>query len=234
MKIKLLILLLATPLAFCNALDNAFTPDDNTLSLWVFDAGSGDKVANKTFPGIVGEFSGGVKWIKDDVGTGLEFNGENGQINIPKGDFISIAANSPFTMDILVRVPPDATLVGSIYKSGSNIQIEYRNAVFTICSSFWDMTESKSVVIKGKTPVNDGKPHRITLIRDVDNEKLIQFVDGKFDRESPCPKTASFRIPHVATIGGEAVQTPNLNRRPENFQGVIYSIHISKIARIAL
>jgi hypothetical protein len=32
----------------------------------------------------------------------------------------------------------------------------------------------------------------------------------------------------------EEMQTPNLKRRPENSQGVIYAIHISKIVRIAL
>jgi len=50
--------------------------DDNTIALWLFNEGQGDKITDASKNGHNGVFKGNPKWVKAKYGSGLQFPGD--------------------------------------------------------------------------------------------------------------------------------------------------------------
>lgn len=56
--------------------------DTNTImGMWLFDEGEGDAAIDSSGKGNDGTLKGGIKWVKGQYGTALEFNGVDSYVN---------------------------------------------------------------------------------------------------------------------------------------------------------
>ena len=207
----------------CLAAGNPFSVSYRTLSLWTLSEGGGDTVSNQINQSHQGKLAGNVRWTEDACGKGLLFDGATGKVLI-SGPMESVTgAKQPFTLDALIK-PTNSDVTQRIWYGGS-LGLEVRsNGV--VWFSVKDQTSGEFMELQGTEKVIDGQCHRITVERNVRDNKLTLYVDAQIDVSIDCPPTVRFTIPGSAIMGGVAQDPPN--RKGEYYSGVIYGIHLSR------
>lgn len=203
------------------------TPDYRTVSLWKLDTGSGTVVVDKADLSGKGEIAGNARWVEDDCGKGIEFDGATAKILVEGGGDVTFGVGESFTIDAVVRSRKSGVTQRIWYAGQAGLEVRTDGVVWF---NAWNSTAQRTLTVEGKKKITDGACHRVTAVRDVGQGKLSLYVDGELDASTDCPVVAEFPLPGPVVIGGEAAEPTT--RKGEYFSGTIYKIHISRGVRL--
>jgi len=228
---SLFMLLFFTLPLISGAGENPWKEDKNTITLWNLDEGNGGITCSQLNREHPGRLLGGVKWVKGDFGTGLEFDGNSGKVIIEGAPTEKIEPGQPFTLDVLVKPRPgkeSGTM--QVYQSAPALGLEIRGRENgEVWFNIDDAVSRTPILCRGKKNVCDDIWHRITVTKDPVRKKIYMYIDNELDGQVSYPDNAIFFVPGTISIGGEFSDTTV--RRGEFFCGIIDRIHVSRAER---
>lgn len=153
--------------------------DKNTVGIWIFDEGKGEKVKDLTDNHNDGKIQGDVKWVKGKFGTALEFNG-NGSVIVP---------NSP-SLNITEQITIEAWITFSDAGKGQDMVIARIEPSYSLQKFNNDQIEGWVSIAgwKGVRGLAGGqvlKPNTWYHVAfSYDGKVLKTYVNGELDREN--------------------------------------------------
>jgi len=154
----------------------------NAAGIWLFDEGSGDTARDSSVNKNNGTLKGGVKWVDGKFGKALEFDGKDGNVEVPDNDTLNVTA---ITLVAWVKSEAKQLLDGNaiVYKKPSYIL------------QYWSTTINPGVFVGGQwcgsgwlpqAVMWDNDWHHVALTYDGSIQKF--YVDGVFKGDNAACK----------------------------------------------
>ena len=211
-------------LSFVNATVEARI-DENTVAVWLFEAGVGDIVEDLSGNGHDGKFEGDPKWVDAKFGKGLRIPGDaSGYVVVESKKDLE---PEELTIEALVKPEkPTGKWQGIVCKqqagcTNRNYGIWVHNTNNVLHAQI-GAGGGCDFSIDGPTVITDNQWHYLAFTFDGKTGRV--YVDGKLEAEKPFGNPP-FQSDDPITIG-----VPNLNNA-NGFLGVIDEIRISNVAR---
>jgi hypothetical protein len=144
----------------------------NAAGIWLFDEGSGDTARDSSVNKNNGTLKGGVKWVDGKFGKALEFDGKDGNVEVPDSDSLDVTA---VTLAAWVKSESKQLLDGNV--------IVYKLASYV--HQYWSTTINPGVFVGAKwcgsgwlpqAVMWDNDWHLVALTYDGSIQKF--YVDG--------------------------------------------------------
>jgi len=205
--------------------------DPNTVGLWHFEEGQGNKVADSSGNGHDGEATDGAKWIPDGkFGKAMEFDGVSSYVEIPASDKLDLIE---FTVELWFRAESiDGTraVLGhgeSFDTDKAQYIIELNDAQNPNKVQVWYEAENDDDTYVGSTTdIALGVWYFFAATRD-ENGTINVYLDGELEATTEQPVPPAF-IDHIVTIG---CRTNEPNVYQDYFHGAVDEVRISNVAR---
>ncbi len=196
-----------------------------TLYVWHFDEGKGNKTEDET-AGLVGEFTGDIKWAEGISGSAVEMAGEVG-----KADFIEVAHSDEIDIDeaitMMAWVYPEELPGGGqenkftiFYKNTYYLQIEPGEG--KLAYYFYETSNPGYHISDGKIKAKEWSHVAVVW----DGSKAGFYINGESDGTSIAQKGPGLsRADKSLRFGGE-----NNGCCPRFFQGRIDELMLANYA----
>jgi len=161
--------------------------DPDVAGIWLFDEDEGEVATDSSGNGNDGVIMGGVQWTGEGkFGGALEFNGEDGWVEVPDDDSLEFPAGVDFTLACWLKVTtPEATPPMIVAKNYQPAEVRPWYALYYADQSkaatgnvslFLRDDAGTSFNIASTTNIEDGEWHHIAGTREKGTLRL--YVDG--------------------------------------------------------
>jgi len=163
--------------------------------IWLFDEGSGNTARDSSVSKNNGTLKGGVKWVDGKFGKALEFDGKDGNVEVPDSDTLDVTA---ITLVAWVKSEAKQLLDGNV--------IVYKLSSYVL--QYWSATINPGVFVGGQwcgsgwlpqAVMWDNDWHLVALTYDGTTQRF--YVDGVFSGDNATCKGKIDITTNSLTIG---------------------------------
>jgi len=176
MRVKCVLITMVVLFAVGMLADLSYAKIDpkTAAGIWLFDEGSGNTARDSSVNKNNGTLKGGVKWVDGKFGKALEFDGKDGNVEVPDNDTLNVTA---VTLAAWVKSEAKQLLDGNV--------IVYKLASYVL--QYWSTTINPGVFVGGQwcgsgwlpqAVMWDNDWHHVALTYDGSIQKF--YVDGVF------------------------------------------------------
>ncbi len=170
----------------------AISAEEKPVGVWLFDEDTGDVAEDISGNKHDGDILGGVKWTKDGrFGGALEFDGNDGSVEVPDHADLQFPKNTDFTLTCWLKIttpePSPPMMVAKNYQPAQVLPwyalyyADQGKAATGDVSLFLRDAGGTSFHIAAGSKVDDDQWHHIVGVRDGD--KIILYLDGEAKAE---------------------------------------------------
>lgn len=168
--------------------DSVSAADPDVAGIWLFDEDTGDVAEDSSGNGNNDAIIGGVEWTADGkFGGALDFNGDDGWVEVPDDDSVEFPAGVDFTLACWLRVTtPEGSppmIIAKNYHTTSQMLpwygLYYADAAKQATGNIGLFLRDESAAnfhIASISKIDDGEWHHIAGIREGGTLRL--YVDG--------------------------------------------------------
>ena len=205
--------------------------DKNTVGLWTFESGKGQKVIDISDNGFDGKIVGKAKWIPEGrFGGALSFDGKSSYVEIPKQKAFDL---TEFTIELWFWAESiDGTR--AVFAGGESFDTDKAQYVCEIIDGenpnkiqlWYEADDDADTYVGSKTEIKTKQWYFFAVSRDKSGNIKI-YINGKLEtqRQQPIPPA---NINHPITIG---CRTNSPNTYQDFFHGKIDEVRISNLPR---
>jgi len=184
MRVKCVLIIMVVLFAVGMLADLSYAKIDpkTAAGIWLFDEGSGDTARDSSVNKNNGTLKGGVKWVDGKFGKALEFDGKDGNVEVPDNDTLNVTA---ITLVAWVKSEAKQLLDGNV--------IVYKKPSYVL--QYWSTTINPGVFVGGQwcgsgwlpqAVMWDNDWHLVALTYDGSIQKF--YVDGVFKGDNAACK----------------------------------------------
>lgn len=207
--------------------------DPNTIALWHFEEGQGDKVLDSSGNGHHGKISGEASWTsKGRIGGAIEFDGVGSFVEVPKSKAFDL---TEFTIELWFQAESiDGTR--AVFGHGESFDTDIAQYVVEINDEanpnkvqiWYEAENDGDTYVASTTDIEPGTQYFFAATRDKEGTIKI-YLNGKLETTAKQPVSPG-SIDHIITIGCRT-NDPTWKKYQDFFHGIIDEVRISNIAR---
>jgi len=150
------------------------------VAYWSFNEGSGEVLNDQSGNGNDGQINGKPKWVEGKFGKAIEFDGVDDFVLVKNHDSYNFGKGDSFSISLWINYAPKGDWAGALQKFNGGypfkVEIQPDNQLYF---AIYDGTNFPKAFVGD---IHD-EWHHCFFIRDVKNDKLLAYLDGKLKGE---------------------------------------------------
>ena len=208
--------------------DRRYVAEEKTLGRWTFEQSGAGLTRDWAGGAHHARFVGNARLAHVEKGMALELDGEGAYAQVERFPELDFSADEGFSAEARVKLPPGPPpymipLVCSMATKQYCLMVAQGRANFYLSSPTGDIFCQAT----GTSILTDGKWHTVRGVRDVSDQTVRVYVDGKLEGLAPDTTGGDFACDAPLTIGAYL-----WGDRTRYLRGLVDDVEVKRLGRL--
>jgi len=208
--------------------EKRYVAEEKTLGKWTFEQFGGGLTRDSGGGAHHARFVGNARLAQVEKGMAMQLDGEGSYAEVPRFPDLNFAADEGFSVEARIKLPPGPPpymipLVCSMAMKQYCLMVASGRAKLYLSSPAGDIFCQAT----GKSILTDGKWHTVRGVRDVSDQTIRVYVDGRLEGLAPDTTGGDFACDAPLTIGAYL-----WGEHTRYLRGLIDDVEVQRLGRL--